>query len=91
MAFFKNSGEDRPKQGLYVPVQNNNVTKAWKKLKRRLQDEGITQELRDRRYYEKPAEKRQKQIAMARKRWLKKKEQLDELYGFTTKKNNGRK
>jgi len=64
------------KKGLRVEVRNNNITKAWRKLKRRLQDEGITQELRERRHYEKPSEKRNRKKAMAIKRWEKKREEI---------------
>ena len=44
------------KKGLRVEVRNNNVTKAWRKLKRLLQSEGVNLELRRRQYYEKPSE-----------------------------------
>jgi|TARA_R110000868_G_scaffold396569_2_gene668814 small subunit ribosomal protein S21 len=64
------------KKGLRVEVRNNNITKAWRKLKRRLQDEGITQELRERRFYEKPSEKRNRKKAIAIKRWEKKRDEI---------------
>jgi len=82
MQNFKRTRSERPKQGLTVTVHNNNVVKAWKKLKRRLQEEGISQEIRDRRYYEKPSEKRKKAKNIARKRWQKKKALLDIEYGI---------
>lgn len=67
------------KSGLTVEVKNNNVTKAWRKLKRLIQQEGITQELRKRQYYEKPSERRKRERAQARKRWLKKQEELNKF------------
>ena len=36
----------REKQGLYVAVRNNDVTRALRKLKRLMQDEGIILEMR---------------------------------------------
>ena len=69
--------ENFKKKGLRVEVRNNNVTKAWRKLKRLIQSEGVNLELRRRQHYEKPSEKRKRQKDMARKRWLKKKEEIE--------------
>ena len=66
----------REKQGLYVTVRNNDVARAARKLKRLMQDEGIILEMRKRKYYVKPSEKRAKAKAAARARWLKKQRQL---------------
>ena len=65
------------KKGLRVEVRNNNVTKAWRKLKRLIQSEGVNLELRRRQYYEKPSERRRREKDMARKRWLKKKAEIE--------------
>jgi len=65
------------KRGLSVEVKNNNINRAWRKLKRLLQDEGINQELRERQYYEKPSAKRKREKAMAKKRWEKKRQQIE--------------
>jgi len=62
----------REKQGLYVQVRNNDVSRAIRKLKRLMQDEGIILEMRKRKYYVKPSEKRAKAKAAGRARWLKK-------------------
>ena len=70
--------EPRPKQGLTVEVSNNDINRAWRKLKRRLQDEGIMQEVRDRKHFTKPSEKRARAKAAGRKRWIKKKRELDD-------------
>ena len=69
--------ERREPRGLTVEVRNNDVTRAWRKLKRKMQDEGILQELRDRKYYTKPSTKRARAKAAGRARWLKKKRELD--------------
>ena len=47
--------EPREKQGLKVEVRNNDINRAWRKLKRLLQDEGVMQEIRDRKHFEKPS------------------------------------
>ena len=41
-----------------VVVRNNNVQKALRVLKKKLQKDGLFRELRLRKYYEKPSEKR---------------------------------
>lgn len=65
------------KRGLYVEVKNNNINKAWRKLKRLLQDEGVNQEVRERQYYEKPSAKRRREKAMAKRRWDKRRKELE--------------
>lgn len=67
----------REKQGLYVQVRNNDVARACRKLKRLMQDEGIIQEIRNRKYYVKPSEKRAKAKAAGRARWLKKQREIE--------------
>ena len=67
----------REKQGLYVQVRNNDVSRAIRKLKRLMQDEGIILEMRNRKYYMKPSEKRAKAKAAGRARWLKKQRELE--------------
>tara|TARA_B100001057_G_C22401537_1_gene776114 strand:+ start:426 stop:656 length:231 start_codon:yes stop_codon:yes gene_type:complete len=67
----------KEKQGLYVAVRNNDVSRAVRKLKRLMQDEGIILEMRKRKYYVKPSEKRAKAKAAGRARWLKKKREIE--------------
>ena len=69
--------EPREKRGLTVEVRNNDINRAWRKLKRLLQDEGVLQEFRDRKHYVKPSEKRARAKAAGRARWMKKKRELD--------------
>ena len=65
------------KKGLTVRVMNGNIEGAISRLKRLLNQEGITRELRRRRYYEKPTTKRRREKAEAKIRWLRKKATLD--------------
>ena len=60
------------KQGLKVDVRNGDVNQALRKFKKKVQEDGLIQEVRERQYYEKPSEKRKKAKAAARARWLKK-------------------
>lgn len=70
----------REKQGLYVQVRNNDISRAVRKLKRLMQDEGIILEMRKRKYYVKPSEKRAKAKAAGRARWLKKQRELEKNF-----------
>lgn len=53
---------------MQVIVQDNNIDKALRILKRRMQREGIYREMRLRRHYEKPSEKRAREKAEAIRR-----------------------
>jgi small subunit ribosomal protein S21 len=64
--------KQEPDRGLVVTVVNNDVNRALRKLKKKVNNDGLLKELRERQYYEKPSAKRKKAKAAARKRWLKK-------------------
>ena len=51
-----------------VEVRNNNMDRALRVLKRKLIEEGVFKELQERRFYEKPSERkrRKKRAAIAR-------------------------
>ncbi len=53
---------------LQVLVRENNVEQALRVLKRKMQKEGLFREMRDRRAYEKPSEKRAREKAEAVRR-----------------------
>jgi len=54
-----------------VRVFNNNVEKAIRVLKKKMLKEGLIKELKERRYYEKPSEKRLKEQKENIRRWRK--------------------
>jgi len=56
---------------LDIKVYGNDIEKALRALKRRLQREGLFKEIRRRRFYEKPSEKRKRKQSEARKKRLK--------------------
>lgn len=58
--------------GSTVYVKNDNVEQAIRKFKKRTQDSGLLQDLRDREAYEKPTIKRKRKKSAAINRWKKK-------------------
>ena len=58
--------------GSTVYVRNDNVEQALRKFKKKIQDSGLLQEVRDRGEYVKPTNVRKKKAAAAKQRWRKK-------------------
>ncbi len=54
-----------------VTVRDNNVDQALKVLKKKMQREGIFREMKLRRDFEKPSQKRKREKAEAVRRWRK--------------------
>jgi small subunit ribosomal protein S21 len=70
-------------KGSTVYVRNDNAEQAIRKFKKKIQDSGLLQEVRDRMEYEKPTTKKKRKAAAAKNRWKKKlaSQQLpDKLY-----------
>lgn len=63
---------DSKSRGLTVEVRNDDVNGALRKFKKKVDDSGLLQELRDRECYEKPTTARKKAKAAAKSRWKKK-------------------
>jgi small subunit ribosomal protein S21 len=60
---------DRSKDGfMQIIVRDNNVDQALRALKKKLQREGVYREMKLRRHYEKPSEKRARERAAAVRR-----------------------
>jgi small subunit ribosomal protein S21 len=53
---------------MYVTVRDNNVDQALRALKKKLQREGVYREMKMRRFYEKPSERRARDQAAAIRR-----------------------
>jgi len=73
--------EEKPahgKKGITVKVFNNNIEGAISQLKRKVNLEGITKELRKRRYFEPNTARRRREMSEAVMRWNKKKDQIFE-------------
>jgi small subunit ribosomal protein S21 len=58
--------------GKTVIVKDGNVERALRKFKKKVQDSGLLQELRDRETYEKPTTRRKSKKCAASARWRKK-------------------
>lgn len=54
-----------------VHVRDNNIDQALKVLKKKMQREGIFREMKLRRDFEKPSQKRKREKAEAQRRWRK--------------------
>ena len=66
------SYNNNPSGGCIVYVKNDNVEQALRKFKKKVQDTGLLQELRDRESYEKPTVTKKRKKAAAKMRWRKK-------------------
>jgi small subunit ribosomal protein S21 len=63
-----------------VHVRDNNVDQALKVLKKKMQREGIFREMKLRRDFEKPSQKRKREKAEAVRRWRKLERKRKERY-----------
>lgn len=83
MAYNNNRNFRKPRTskldsgGLYVEVINNDINRALRRFKKKVNNDGILQEYREKQYYVKPSEKRRLAKKAGRKRWLKKQAQLE--------------
>lgn len=69
-------------KGMQVYVKNNDVGGAMRKFKKRVQEEGIIQEFRNRKEYIKPSQQRKRAKAAGRARHLKKVRKELAIRGF---------
>ncbi len=78
MSTFK----DKPKSGLTVQVRNNDFFGALRRFKKRVSQDGILMEYKEKRYYQKPSEKRAKAKAagIARQKKEDRRRRLEEGY-----------
>ena len=79
---MKRNKEQQTKSGLYVEVRNGDFNFALRKFKKKVAEDGILQELREREQFEKPSLKRKKAKAAGRARWLKKQQKELQERGF---------
>jgi small subunit ribosomal protein S21 len=70
MARF-NHKKDVEKTGMQVEVRNNDVNRALRKLKKKLAEDGLMQELRRREFYESKGTKKRKAKEAAIRRYKK--------------------
>jgi small subunit ribosomal protein S21 len=86
--FNKNYGynkkDNRPStpqpQGLQVFVRDGeDINRALRKLKKKIEAAGVLKEIRDRQFYEKPSEKRRKAKKAGIMRWKKRQKELEKF------------
>lgn len=58
-------------RGRSVLVQDNNVERALRKFKKKIQSSGIINDLRAKEFFEKPTTKRKRKKSAAKNRWEK--------------------
>lgn len=77
---MRNNKNDYNKTGLQVNVINNDITKAMRKLKKKIAEDGLLQEIRKKEFYESKGTKRRLAKKAATRRYkrnlLKQREQL---------------
>tara|TARA_B100001057_G_C22867359_1_gene957144 strand:- start:3504 stop:3770 length:267 start_codon:yes stop_codon:yes gene_type:complete len=68
----RNDFSQTGKSGLTVEVRNGQFERALRKFKKKVQEAGIIQEVRDRKAYVKPSEVKRKARDAGKKRWYRK-------------------
>ena len=79
---FKRNFRQDPIEAMKVVVHNNDITKALRTLKKKMQNEGIFNELRERTGFKSRGEKRRLEKAAGRRRYLKKQQKLKDARGY---------
>ena len=79
---FKRNFKQEPMEAMKVVVHNNDMTKALRTLKKKMQNEGIFNELRERTGFKSRGEKRRLEKAAGRRRYLKKQQKLFDSRGY---------
>ena len=65
-----------------VEVRNNNIDGAWRVLKKKLQQDGLFNEMRRKEYHETKGEKGRRKKAAGRQRWMKENNKRLDEYGI---------
>lgn len=74
---YTNDNKPAQQSGLTVEVRNGDFNKALRLFKKKVQEAGIIQEVRERQEFVKPSLKRKKAKAAGRARWLKKQRTME--------------
>ena len=79
---FRKNFKQEPMEAMKVVVHNNDITKALRTLKKKMQNEGIFNELRERTGFKSRGEKRRLEKAAGRRRYLRKQQKLKDARGY---------
>ena len=82
MRKFKRNFRQEPMEAMKVVVHNNDITKALRPLKKKMQNEGIFNELRERTGFKSRGEKRRLEKAAGRRRYLRNQQKLFNSRGY---------
>ena len=79
---FKRNFKQEPMEAMKVVVHNNDITKALRTLKKKMQNEGIFNELRERTGFKSRGERRRLEKAAGRRRYLRNQKKLKDSRGY---------
>ena len=79
---YRKNFRQEPMEAMKVVVHNNDITKALRILKKRMQTEGIFNEMRERTSFQTRSEKKRLAKAAGRRRWLKNRDKQIEQRGY---------
>ena len=79
---FKRNFRQEPMEAMKVIVHNNDINKALRTLEKKLQNEGVFNELRERTGFKSRGERRRLEKAAGRRRYLKKQQKLKDARGY---------
>ena len=79
---YRRNFRQEPMDAMKMVVHNNDVTKALRTLKKKLQNEGVFNELRERVAFKTRGERRRLEKAAGRRRYLRNQQKLKETRGY---------
>ena len=79
---FRKNYRQEPMEAMKVVVHNNDITKALRTLKKKLQNEGVFNELRERTSFKTRGERRRLENAAGRRRYLRNQQKLKDSRGY---------
>ena len=79
---FKRNFRQEPMEAMKVIVHNNDINKALRTLKKKLQNEGVFNELRERTGFKSRGERRRLEKAAGRRRYLRNQQKLKNARGY---------
>ena len=79
---YRKNFRHEPMEAMKVVVHNNDVTKALRTLKKKLQNEGVFNELRERTSFKTRGERRRLEKAAGRRRYLRNQQKLKDSRGY---------
>ena len=79
---YRKNFRQEPMEAMKVVVHNNDVAKALRTLKKKLQNEGVFNELRERTSFKTRGERRRLEKAAGRRRYLRNQQKLKEQRGY---------